>query len=129
MMPHCMPTNSFSARWQMWASFSRGIVSPETLQNARAQATSIAADELSPEPIGTFPWMTARRPATGYFSACRAAATPAGYLAQPCAWPRATPPRSNAARSSKSALTISTRASPEGRKAIRTSRSTAAGST
>ena len=54
MMPQRAPTNSFSARWQARASCLRSMVWPLTFNRAAPVETSMAADELSPEPKGTF---------------------------------------------------------------------------
>ena len=51
MMPQGMPTKLRSARWQSLASSSGSNSRPRS--SARADATSSAADELSPEPSGT----------------------------------------------------------------------------
>jgi hypothetical protein len=55
MIPHFTPANSCSACWQSLAVSTGGIVSPFSSINAKAVASSSAADELSPAPRGTFP--------------------------------------------------------------------------
>ena len=48
------------------ATWSNGIVTPPRDVNANAVATSIAADELRPDPIGTCPSMSRLAPFSGY---------------------------------------------------------------
>ena len=53
MIPVGAPTTSFSARWQARASSARVTWSPCRSCSASATAHSSAADEDSPDPVGT----------------------------------------------------------------------------
>ena len=63
MTPQRMPTNSFSACWQIFASATGSNGRPEAVKSAWATLTSSAADELKPEPIGTSVQTTQSAPA------------------------------------------------------------------
>ena len=53
MIPVGAPTTSFSARWQARASSVRLAPSPCRSSSASATAQSSAADDDSPDPVGT----------------------------------------------------------------------------
>ena len=64
MMPHLVPAYVCSARWQSCATWIRSSSISEFARNASADATSIAAEEANPAPIGTSPLITRLAPET-----------------------------------------------------------------
>ena len=76
MMPTRAPTNSFSALRHNLASSTRSVTSPELSSSAKAVATSIAADELSPAPIRTSPRIKRFAPCRRHPARTRITATP-----------------------------------------------------
>ena len=76
MIPQFMPTNSFSARWQRRANTGPSSCQSDSAWKSTAVATSMAADELSPAPRGTFPSRAASSPGSDSPSPCRIRATP-----------------------------------------------------
>ena len=76
MMPLLTPTHSFSARWLSFAIFAGSQGKPETDANARAVASSIAAEDDSPAPIGISPPATPSQPRSRKPASCSAQATP-----------------------------------------------------
>ncbi len=83
MMPHFMPTHSFSARWPALAICAASHGQRPAAAKARAAAISTAADDDSPAPMGTSPASTPSQPRIGRPDELSAWATPLTYSHQP----------------------------------------------
>ena len=77
MIPQFMPTYRFSALWPTFAIRTGSHVIPAAPQKARAVASSSAAEEDSPAPMGTSPSTTASSPGKVRSSSASAQAMPA----------------------------------------------------
>ena len=77
MSPHFTPTCSFSARWAMRASSSGGTAGPDGPERAHAETISRAADDESPEPMGSVVTIRPSKPWSGCPASRSAHAVPA----------------------------------------------------
>ena len=77
MMPQFIPTYWFSAFWPSFAMCTGSQLASVAAAMARAVASSSAADEESPAPMGTSPSTTTSSPRVGRSSDWKAQATPA----------------------------------------------------
>ena len=128
MIPQFTPTQRFSARWARRAIAPASQSIPETAAKARAVASSSAALEERPAPMGTSLAITPSHPPSAC-PACASAHAVALRYSLHAGPPRASGSSANSAVSPKSREWTETRPSVRGRSAIQTARSMAMGST